>query len=82
MRQIAYLLIAVAMVAGVVALGTTHADAQAPPIFVTNIPPDKLHSKSDVCRLDQSGSFGCDASRKCKGSRRLGHSCPLADRLN
>ena len=39
MRQIAYLLIAVAMVAGVVALGTTHADAQAAPIFVTNIPP-------------------------------------------
>jgi hypothetical protein len=38
MKQIDYLLIAVAMVAGVVALGITHADAQSPPIFVTNIP--------------------------------------------
>jgi hypothetical protein len=38
MRQIDYVLIAVAMVASLVALGTTHADAQARPIFVTNIP--------------------------------------------
>ena len=39
MRQIAFLLVAVAIVAGVVALGTGHADAQAAPIFLTNIPP-------------------------------------------
>ena len=39
MRRIAYLFIAVAMVAGVVALGTIHADVQADPIFVTDIPP-------------------------------------------
>ena len=38
MRQIDYLLIGLAVVAGVVALGTTPADAQAPPIFVTEIP--------------------------------------------
>lgn len=39
MRRIAYLFIAVAMVAGVVALGTIHADVQADPIFATDIPP-------------------------------------------
>jgi hypothetical protein len=39
MRQVAYLLIAVAIVAGVVALRTGHANAQANPIFVTQIPP-------------------------------------------
>jgi len=39
MSPIAHLLIAVAMDFGVVALGPTHADAQAPSIFVTNISP-------------------------------------------
>jgi Cytochrome P460 len=39
MRQIAFLLVAGAMVTGVVAPGTGHADEQAAPIFVTDIPP-------------------------------------------
>jgi hypothetical protein len=39
MRRIAFLLLAGAVVTGVVATGTGHADDQAAPIFVTNIPP-------------------------------------------
>ena len=39
MRQITFLLIAVAIAAGVVALRTGAADAQAAPVFVTKIPP-------------------------------------------
>ena len=38
MRQITFLLVAVAMVTGVVALKTAHADDQAAPVFLTNIP--------------------------------------------
>ena len=48
MRQIAYLLIAVALVAGVVAIGTKHADARAPDLRNKYSPRIKLHSKSDV----------------------------------
>jgi hypothetical protein len=39
MRQIVFLLVAVAIVAGVVTPGIGHAGEQATPIFLTNVPP-------------------------------------------
>jgi len=39
MRQMVFVLVSIATVAGVIAPGTGHADVQAAPTFVTSIPP-------------------------------------------